>query len=64
MTACTKPMVGRDGTDASGQLEQCRMALLKPDRGTTVDTVMRKYRFNNRARFAATYRDALVTAVC
>ena len=26
--------------------------------GTTVDTVMRKYRFNNRARFAATYRDA------
>ena len=40
------------------RLEQCRMALLKPDRGTTVDTVMRKYRFNNRARFAATYRDA------
>ena len=40
------------------RLEQCRMALLKPERGTTVDTVMRKYRFNNRARFAATYRDA------
>ena len=42
------------------RLEQCRMAMLKPDRGTTVDTVMRKYRFNNRARFAATYRDAFV----
>ena len=40
------------------RLEQCRMALLKPNRGTTVETVMRKYRFNNRARFARTYKEA------
>ena len=40
------------------RLEQCRMALLKPNRETTVETVMRKYRFNNRARFARTYKEA------
>ena len=40
------------------RLEQCRMALLKPNRKTTVETVMRKYRFNNRARFAKTYKEA------
>ena len=40
------------------RLEQCRMALTKPERNTTVRSVMTKYRFTNQNRFAKTYKEA------
>ena len=40
------------------RLEQCRMALIKPEAATTVRSVMTKYRFTNQNRFAKTYKDA------
>lgn len=40
------------------RLEQCRMALIKPGRTTTVRSVMTKYRFTNQNRFAKTYKEA------
>ena len=40
------------------RLEQCRLAFLKPKGLTSVESVMRRYRFTNRNRFAAMYREA------
>ena len=40
------------------RLEQCRLAFLKPQGLTSVESVMRRYRFTNRNRFAAMYREA------
>ena len=40
------------------RLEQCRMALIKPERTTTVRSVMAKYRFTNQNRFAKAYKEA------
>lgn len=38
------------------RLEQARIALSDPSRGWTVDDVRTRYRFSNRARFAASYQ--------
>jgi len=38
------------------RLEQCRMSFLKPNRGTKVETTMRRYGFTNRKAFADHYR--------
>ena len=40
------------------RLEQCRLSFLKPQGLTSVESVMRRYRFTNRNRFAAMYREA------